>query len=142
MKQFIAAITILILGVGIVSAQQTDSEATSANYSLIGNVTGGGGTSSSANYTLFGSIGEFEAATSSSANYSLNSGYVPQIVNAALRILDVNGDGIISPEDAIFVINRDGAIKTTLNGIADVNKDGTINAADAQMIIDAFGTTP
>lgn len=142
MKKLITAFVLLLLVTAIASAQDVDSEATSANYSLLGSVTSGGGTSSSANYSLTGSVGEFEGGEASSASYAMQTGYRPQVYYATLRIFDINDDGVIGPEDAIFVINRNGQLKTTLNGIADVNRDGNIDQADIDEIIANFGTTP
>ncbi len=73
----------------------------------------------------------------------------PRIANSVIDIgafefgsfdpapLDVVQDGIISPEDAIFVLNR---INTT-NAEADVNDDGIVNMIDVNTVISNIGLT-
>ncbi|MEL7235244.1 MAG: Ig-like domain-containing protein, partial [Chloroflexota bacterium] len=54
---------------------------------------------------------------------------------------DIDNDGVISPADAIFVINRIGLnINANGNRVADVDENGTINEADAAIVINAIGT--
>ena len=54
------------------------------------------------------------------------------------RGVDVNGDGIVSPQDAITIINRIG-----MNGsFYDVDGDGNVDQTDVDAVISAFGTTP
>ncbi|MEO1441798.1 MAG: Ig-like domain-containing protein [Chloroflexota bacterium] len=54
---------------------------------------------------------------------------------------DVDNDGVISPADAIFVINRiDLNPNANDNGLADIDENGVINAADAAIVINAIGT--
>jgi len=48
---------------------------------------------------------------------------------------DVNNDGIVSPTDAMYVINRLGSGDTT----ADVNGDGNITDADVNLILAHLG---
>lgn len=119
-----------------------DAALASTNYKLLTNVANGGVAATSSNYSLRGSVGEFEGGRYNSANYTLAGGYPSQVYYLALRILDLDEDGTISPTDAIFVVNRVGQVKNTLNGLADVNKDGTINQADAQIILDNLGNAP
>lgn len=52
-------------------------------------------------------------------------------------LLDVNGDGLITPADAIFATNQIGV----QNSSADVNVDGVVDERDVNMIIAQFGTT-
>lgn len=58
----------------------------------------------------------------------------PTIAPAAL---DVNDDGIVSPADAAYVLNRTGSSAP----LADVNQDGLVTSDDVQLILDALGTT-
>ena len=53
---------------------------------------------------------------------------------------DVNNDGIISPADAVYVINRLG--DTPAPSEADVVIDGTIDNNDVSAVISRIGTTP
>lgn len=52
---------------------------------------------------------------------------------------DVDGDGSVTPIDAIFVINRLGQTVNVGNEAADVNDDGFINTADATQVLNALG---
>ncbi len=62
--------------------------------------------------------------------------------NGTIAYPDVTGDNIVSPVDAIYVINRIGQpVGNAGNDIADVNRDGTINAQDVTLVIEALGTT-
>ena len=56
----------------------------------------------------------------------------------AVRI-DVNRDGIVSPQDVIVVINRLNLQPTGSNAGADVNLDGTIDLTDLNLVINALG---
>ncbi len=51
--------------------------------------------------------------------------------------LDVVPDGVITLQDALFVVNRVG--QPANNNPADVNGDNTINAADAQAVLRQIG---
>ncbi|MEL6270624.1 MAG: dockerin type I domain-containing protein, partial [Chloroflexota bacterium] len=53
---------------------------------------------------------------------------------------DANGDGNVTPADAIYVINRIGNAVTGDNAAADVNMDNNITAADAEIVIQALGS--
>ncbi len=54
-------------------------------------------------------------------------------------VLDVNADGIVSPSDATYVINRIDADVVT-NAEADINADGMIDETDVNLVISALGT--
>ena len=54
------------------------------------------------------------------------------------RSVDVNNDGLVSPEDAIFVINRDANDDLS----ADVDGDGDVDQDDIDAVMSALGTTP
>lgn len=54
---------------------------------------------------------------------------------------DVDGDGTITPTDAIYVINRLGQIVTVDNMAADVDDNGVIDADDAWSVILNLGIT-
>lgn len=49
---------------------------------------------------------------------------------------DVNLDGITSPIDAIFIINR----LNTQDSVADINLDGVVNTVDLRYVQEALGT--
>jgi hypothetical protein len=51
--------------------------------------------------------------------------------------VDVNGDGIVSPTDAIYVLNRLGTTDT----FADVNGDNVVDSADYDAVIAELGTS-
>ncbi len=53
--------------------------------------------------------------------------------------LDMNGDGVVSPVDAVFVTNRVGDPSTGEDAIADVNLDSVINVADLTLVLDTVG---
>ena len=53
---------------------------------------------------------------------------------------DINGDGFITPMDAIYVINRIGSVDPgDLN--ADIDGSGTIDANDVDEVIALLGST-
>ena len=52
---------------------------------------------------------------------------------------DVNGSGIVTPTDFIFILNRLGENVTEENKFADLNGDGSISGADALSVGDRFG---
>lgn len=54
---------------------------------------------------------------------------------------DVNGDGLVTPADAIFVINRIGEPLDAANATADVDGDGEITNDDALKVIMRLGET-
>jgi len=53
---------------------------------------------------------------------------------------DVNGDGLVSPIDALFVINRIG-LNAADNPGADINGDGTIDNADVNAVLAELGNS-
>lgn len=58
----------------------------------------------------------------------------------SLAPIDVNEDGIITAEDAVFVVNRIGtSVDNNSNAPADVNKDGQINQFDVNIVISVIG---
>ncbi len=50
---------------------------------------------------------------------------------------DVNDDGIVNSVDALFILQYDARLVSSLPNetSADVNEDGTINALDASLIL-------
>lgn len=57
------------------------------------------------------------------------------------RAEDVDKDGIVTPVDAIYVINRLGQTLDETNQVADVNGDSVINADDVLMVQEMLGTS-
>ncbi|MEM6281505.1 MAG: dockerin type I domain-containing protein, partial [Chloroflexota bacterium] len=53
----------------------------------------------------------------------------------------VGNDNIITPADALYVLNRIGEAKDGSNAIADVDCNGTIDATDAELVIERIGQT-
>lgn len=51
--------------------------------------------------------------------------------------LDLDNNGIVTPADAVYVINRIGTDDLS----ADVNGDGTVDSSDVNLIIDSLGST-
>lgn len=52
---------------------------------------------------------------------------------------DVNRDDLISPVDAIFIINRIGEMKDANNAAADVDNDGDIDVDDLNAVVSRIG---
>ena len=50
---------------------------------------------------------------------------------------DVTGDGVVTPADAVYVINR----LNTTDALADLDASGTVTVDDIGQVIDALGTT-
>ncbi len=63
-------------------------------------------------------------------------------IEFTLGVLDVDEDGLISIEDALFVVNRTGQSATGNNARADVDGNNTINSADSTAVINAIGERP
>lgn len=57
----------------------------------------------------------------------------------SIDVLDSDGDHLISPVDAIFVINRIGNTPTGDDAAADVNGDGVIDAMDVNLVLAYLG---
>ncbi|MEL6150304.1 MAG: dockerin type I domain-containing protein [Chloroflexota bacterium] len=112
----------------------------------ISTIGSGGGTSTGTPYTVSGTIGEFDATQSNmtGGGYTVRGGFWHQLpVNSVPpNPYDIDGNGFITPEDAIYVINRIGQTKNSGNALADVDNDGDIDQADADAIISRIGTTP
>ncbi len=51
-------------------------------------------------------------------------------------VRDVNADGVVSPSDAVYVVNNLGADDMD----ADVDGSGTVDDADVQLVLDALGS--
>ena len=64
------------------------------------------------------------------------------VVGAQGNGADVDGDGDVTPTDAVFVINRLNAAPTGDDAAADVNGDGVISALDVEIVIDLLGSDP
>lgn len=60
--------------------------------------------------------------------------------STAYSYLDINQDGVVAPDDVIFVINRLGLSLPNVDVRADVNGDQTVNADDALQILEQLGT--
>ncbi len=110
-------------------------------YSLTSVIGSGGGTSTGGNYVLNGTIGQFEASppASTGGNYSLFGGFWPRVIAPPGTSYDTNGDGYISPVDAVLVVNRVGETVTSSNSFADVDGDNDIDQADVQAVVDRLG---
>ena len=127
----------------------------SGGATVTGVSTAGSGTPITATYTITGSDGNFDIFDN--GNYSINvvadevgdtSGntvaaalIVPAFEVAITRgsPYDINADGVISPVDVIYVVNRIGETKDTNNATADVNNDDVIDKTDAELVIAAIG---
>ncbi|MEM6528061.1 MAG: dockerin type I domain-containing protein [Chloroflexota bacterium] len=60
------------------------------------------------------------------------------VIQSAVDV-DVNDDGLVSPSDVVFVLNRIGAQPTGLAEPADVDGDGDIDQTDANTVIAQIG---
>jgi hypothetical protein len=68
---------------------------------------------------------------------SLANGTPPAGVDCSIARLDANSDGIVSPSDAVYVINRAGTDDTS----ADMNHDAVIDNRDLAQVLAKIGTT-
>lgn len=100
----------------------------------------GGGTSTGGTYTLSGTIGEISASNQVLAGgaYTLRGGFWA-LPTAPDYTYDVNGDGFITPADAVFVVNRIGQAPTGENAPADIDRDGDIDEDDANAVLALVG---
>ncbi len=145
------AVTVLLLIGGVSLAQDAPIDpppfvepqgvSTGNGYTLSGVIGSGGGTSTGSGYTLSGTIGQVEAnpTAASGGSYTLLGGFWPRLAALPGSPYDVNGDGYISPVDAVMVLNQVGQPLTNSNRFADVDGDEDIDADDAQAIIDRLG---
>ncbi len=129
-------VTVLCVVPGISASGQT-----SADYAIPSDVlSGGGGTSQSADYSISASIGQpATVGLSSSADYDDNAGFWPRVMGgeACLRTGDINADNVVTSGDAqlAFQIALGFITPThTEECAADCNGDSLVTSGDAQLI--------
>jgi len=95
----------------------------------------GGGTLTSANYTISGTVGQPDASQPlTSANYELIGGFWKSAGAAGRLCADQNQDGLVTPADfSSWIANYN-----TQSFIADVNSDGFVTPADFSAWIAAY----
>ncbi|MEO1533973.1 MAG: GC-type dockerin domain-anchored protein [Planctomycetota bacterium] len=95
----------------------------------------GGGTLSSANYTLSGTIAQPDASEAlAGSSYTLRGGFWTTDAASPRLCADQNGDGLVSPADFnAWVLNFN-----TQSLVADTNQDGLVNPGDFNAWILAF----
>ncbi|MEM6281545.1 MAG: dockerin type I domain-containing protein [Chloroflexota bacterium] len=127
----------------------------SGGATVTGAVTSDSGSIVTATYTVTGPGGDFDIFDNGTFSVSVAADEVADTsgntVSAAVIIpafevnisrgspYDVNADGVITPADAVYVVNRIGQTKNGNNAAADVNNDDVIDAADADLIVTQIG---
>ncbi len=111
-------------------------------------IASGGGTMSSANFVLDGTIGQTVAGPSSSASFVLNSGFWQNFGTGAEYLCgDVDDNGRVDITDAVFIVNYIFAGGATPDPIAsgDVDCNARVDITDAVYLVNfifAGGTAP
>ncbi|MEO1585157.1 MAG: dockerin type I domain-containing protein, partial [Planctomycetota bacterium] len=114
----------LLITVATLTASTAAAQPFEITNSTIDN---GGGTLSSANYTLRGTIGQPDAGeTLASSTLELRGGFWTADAAPSRLCADQNGDGLVSPADFTAWILNFNTQKLT----ADTNGDGFVTPAD------------
>lgn len=99
-------------------------------------------TTATATLDLTASLSRTAGVVTSSATATLNSANDLNTVNnvyieqdTTFAVPDINGDGIVSAEDAIYIINRLGGT----DAVADLDGNSLVEVSDLQIVINAFG---
>jgi hypothetical protein len=118
--------TVKVVG-GIAEATLTTSKLSQGNHSLT---------------AVYGGSSSYAGSTSATLSEAVSN--VAHAVSTVANPLDVNGDGVVSPLDALMIINAlnsesSGTILTpALLAACDVNRDGQVTPLDALMVINAI----
>lgn len=111
-------------------------------------IASGGGTMSSANFVLDGTIGQTVAGPSSSASFVLNSGFWQNFASGAAYLCgDVDDNGRVDITDAVFIVNyifAGGAAPDPLAS-GDVDCNARVDITDAVYLVNfifAGGSAP
>jgi len=111
-------------------------------------IASGGGTMSSANFVLDGTIGQTVAGPSSSASFALNSGFWQNFGTGADYLCgDVDDNGRVDITDAVFIVNYIFAGGAAPDPMAsgDVDCNARVDITDAVYLVNfifAGGTVP
>ncbi|MGQ0629171.1 MAG: EF-hand domain-containing protein [Phycisphaerales bacterium] len=112
-----------------------------AQYSITWfTIDGGGGTSSSATFTLSGTIGQCDAGSSSAETFTLAGGFWPNAVTAPTPpcSVDFNNDGFTEPGDLDEFITSFFSDNEAERSACDFNGDGFVEPGDLDEFITAF----
>ena len=130
-----AIVACLLMLIG--SAQAESKTGETIDWYVIGS---GGGSMSSASYSLSATVGQAAVGTVGSASYALNQGFWQVFAagsgGCTLRG-DMNCDGLINITDMTYLIAYlfSGGLAPCLHAHGDVNCDGLINITDMTYLI-------
>ncbi len=114
-------------------------------------ISGGGGSASSPNYMLTGTIGQPVVGHSTSASYAVNAGFWQNFSSSGGCCIgdrgNVNGDAMdaVDISDVIYLVDYSFGTGPApgCTEEADVNGDGTLDISDLVYLVDySFGTGP
>ncbi len=117
---------------------QADTEAgETIDWFVIGS---GGGTMSSSNYTVSGTVGQVAAGPVSSANYTINQGYWQSLESSGGDCTmrgDMNCDGTINISDMTYLVSFlfSGGPTPCFAAHGDINCDTSINISDMTYLV-------
>jgi hypothetical protein len=102
----------------------------------------GGGTSTSASYTLSGTIGQHDAGVMTGGDYVLAGGFwaggtvsEPECPIPA----DLNCDGVVDGADLLILLSAWGQCADPSDCPADLNNDGDVDGADLLILLSSWG---
>lgn len=138
----IAVCLVMLVSAGAFADDKTGEQ---IDWYVIG---GGGGTMSSANYSLSGTIGQTAVGSISSANYSINQGYWQSFSGSSVGCTlrgDANCNGTVNIADMTYMVSYlfNGGVPPCLMTHGDVNCDDNINITDMTYMVNyLFGGGP